>query len=222
MTSRYKQHTKESVSNILKTNNSKLILIEEFCGTTIKHKFMCDKGHITEKRLNRALQGSECNVCRLERNCISGTIQQRKTKEYIINQLSNLRSKSVELIGDYVNSNTLATFRCNICNYTWISKPKQVLDSFGCVACSKIASKISQRLSQEEYSNRVKTYSNNIIVIDQYIDNKTIIKHKCLTCNTIFNRRPSSLTITSNIDIFIFLLDEDHFIPQNFRCVNFY
>ena len=65
-------------------------------------------------------------------------------KRFYYNQLTketanlSLKDKNIEIIGDYVNSNTTTTFRCNICGNEFESKYNYVRlwTKSGCKKCN--------------------------------------------------------------------------------------
>lgn len=83
--------------------------------------------------------------------------------------------------------------RCDVCGNEWQVCPRDTLSGRGCPVCADKRKKKFQSLSHKEYLQRVLSIHNTIEVVDEYKDNKTPIKHKCLKCGYVWNTKPQSI-----------------------------
>lgn len=99
----------------------------------------------------------------------------------ITNEQFDLRLDSFKRIDSYIDSNTAIRFECLTCRKVKKSKPKEIKTKLKC-DCVK---------NNKEYINSIS--NKNIIPLEQYINIRTAIEHKCLECNTIFISTPKSV-----------------------------
>ena len=78
------------------------------------------------------LLGNGCSKCWRERAAIA----LRKTEVQYVAELEQLNS-SVELVGDYINSNTPTLHHCKACDNYWSPTPGNVLAGHGCPICNQ-------------------------------------------------------------------------------------
>lgn len=83
-------------------------------------------------------------------------------------------------ISDYINSKTTILFKCKICGKIFKKKPKE----FNKLTCKCIKHK-------NNYLTLLK--EKNIKLLDDYINAKTKVNHKCLTCSLTFSTTPKSI-----------------------------
>ena len=58
----------------------------------------------------------------------------RTTEEYVIELID--RNPDVELLEDYLDSQTMTLHRCRLCNHTWRVRPNSLLRGGGCPVCA--------------------------------------------------------------------------------------
>lgn len=99
----------------------------------------------------------------------------------------------IEIRGDYVNSTTGIECYCTIHKHTWFPTPAELSRGKGCYICANIKNGQKARLSQEEFSNRVKNLNSNIEIISEYINQKTPVKCRCVIHNIEWEGKPMNL-----------------------------
>ncbi|MGL4741372.1 MAG: hypothetical protein ACRC41_11295 [Sarcina sp.] len=90
---------------------------------------------------------------------------------------------------EYINAKTKLMHRCIKHNIEWSVLPSSILSGAGCRICKK--EKLSD--TSELYIDKLKGINKNINCIEEYINNKTPIKHKCLIDNYIWKARPGDI-----------------------------
>lgn len=121
-----KRKTTEEFRNELLKINPNIELIGEYvtCKKKIKVKDVrC--GHIWDVVPSSLLKGHGCPVC-------SGRVT--KTHEKFIEEMEQLHP-NIEVLSNYINSQTKLKCRCKICGYEWMVKPNTLLNGCGCGKC---------------------------------------------------------------------------------------
>lgn len=111
----------------------------------------------------------------------------KKTHSEYVAEIA-VKNPTVEIIGHYINAKTLILHKCKICGHEWNASPNSILSGHGCGECFGTKKKTS-----EEYINELALKNPNIEVVDDYIDAKTKIRHRCKKHNVMWNTSPSSV-----------------------------
>ena len=83
------------------------------------------------------LQGRSCSHCSAVRGAKTHSGKTAaKTKEAFESQLK-IVDDSIQVIGEYSNTHTNITCKCERCNYIWSAKPYALLQGHGCPRCAK-------------------------------------------------------------------------------------
>jgi hypothetical protein len=130
---------------------------------------------------DNVLQGKGCpecaNECRSKNNSM--------THEEYVNRLY-LENQDIEVVGRYINARIPILHKCLIDNYEWMITPDKALRGRDCPKCAGNIKK-----THENYICEISLINPNIEVIEQYIDAKTPILHKCLIHNIEWKIRPN-------------------------------
>lgn len=110
----------------------------------------------------------------------------RTTEEFKI-QLQDI-SPQINVIGEYTKVTDRISVQCKECGKEWSPLAYSLLSGKGCPHCSakKGASHRTNRLarkSTEEFIDELKAINPNIVILGEYVNNKTKIAAKCLLCN---------------------------------------
>ena len=114
-------------------------------------------------------------------------MSKRKTHEEYVKELATINS-NIEVIDTYVNAKTPICHKCKIDNYEWMGAPTNLLRGKGCPKCAGNIKK-----THEEYVEEVKLINPTINIIEEYIDAKTKILHKCNIDNTEWYAAPDNI-----------------------------
>lgn len=181
-----KKKTHEEYVAELAIKNPNVEVIEKYSGanTLIEHHCIIHDiyWNITP---HNALYGKGCKECKREKESIS----KRKLHEKYVAELFVV-NPHIEVLEEYVNAKTAILHRCTIHNVTWKVSPDSVLQCGGCKQChyEKIGNKL--RKTHEKYVNELMIVNSNIDVIEQYVDAKTPILHKCKIHNITWKAQP--------------------------------
>lgn len=100
--------------------------------------------------------------------------------EDIIKQINQKSNFTVELIGDYVNTDTPFELKCKTCNHQWKVSPRSYFQNQ--TICPNCNSNRSGKLSQTEVKNRIKNIlGDEYQLIGLYLGKreKITLKHSC-------------------------------------------
>lgn len=150
--------------------------------TKILHKCKIDS-YEWYARPSKILVGKGCPKC-------GGSML--KSHEQYVNELK-LKNPSIIALGQYINGKTKIMHKCLAHDYEWEVTPIDILGGKGCPMCrgEKIRNKLVR--SCEEYISEISTINKNIVVLGQYVNARTKIKHKCLVCDLEWDARPDDI-----------------------------
>lgn len=162
--------THEEYVNELNTINPNIEVLEEYTGAAngILHRCKIDKYEwITPP--SSLLSGTGCPKC-------NGGY--KRTKDEYIEELKNI-NPNIEIVSEFKNITTKATFRCRVCEHIWDTTPEVTLRGCGCPICGNKAIGDKLRKSHEQYIYELSQSNPNIDVVDSYINSLTPIRHRC-------------------------------------------
>lgn len=184
---RTKSH--EDYLNELKINNINIIPIDKYSGANIPILHWCTK-HKTSQKISpsNVLNGCGCKVCTNEKRSVSHSF----THDKYVKKLFDI-NPNIEVIGNYVNTNTKIVHHCLVHDTYWDALPSNILSGHGCAECGKDKAYQKQSLTHIEYVDRVKQLNTNIEVIGDYVNMKTPIQHLCKVHNKEWMSSPLSI-----------------------------
>ena len=102
----------------------------------------------------------------------------RKTHSEYVEELS-IVNPNIEVIGEYIGANIPILHRCKLDQHEWLTTPANMLFGRGCPECKlRLLSRMFVK-SHEEYVAQLLISNPDLEVIEQYINAKTPILHKC-------------------------------------------
>lgn len=116
-----------------------------------------------------ALRGTGCSQCGKEKI----GAHHRKTHEEYVAEVSVINPK-IMVVGQYKDSKTPIAHYCTEHDIIWNAYPINILRGHGCCMCGNNVKK-----TQEQYVKEVMVINPNIEVIEEYIDARTKILHRC-------------------------------------------
>ena len=131
--------------------------------TTVTHRCLKDGYEWSAKPAN-ILQGKGCPKC-------AGNLH--LTNEEYISQLYAV-NPNIRALEKYVNAKTPILHQCLLDDYTWETMPYSTLQGYGCPKCAGNLKK-----THSEYILDLSIKNPDIEVIEQYINAKTPILHRC-------------------------------------------
>lgn len=101
--------------------------------TPIEHRCLEEScGHIWLSTPDNILSGAGCNQCAIKRRADS----RRHTHDQYIARVAQINN-NIEVVGEYINSNTKITHRCKIDGYEWDIEPFHIISGTGCPLCGE-------------------------------------------------------------------------------------
>ncbi len=129
------------------------------------------------------LCGKGCYKCKNEKI----EIKLRKTHKQYINELKEI-NPNIICLDTYINSNIPILHKCLLDDYEWYAIPGNILFGSGCPKCAGNIKK-----AHEDYVEEAFKINPDIKIIDQYINSKTPILHKCLIDNYEWKVSPTEI-----------------------------
>ena len=100
------------------------------------------------------------------------------------------KNPSVAVIGHYETTKSKILCRCKKCENEWMATGDSLLSGRGCRKCAYSQNKANMRLTQEEFTNKLKSINNNILALDEYAGSYVPITFKCLICGNEWKTKP--------------------------------
>lgn len=101
-------------------------------------------------------------------------MSKKKTHEEYTQQVAQI-NPNIEVAGQYINAKTKLLHICKIDQYQWYATPDHILRGQGCPLCSR-----SMKKTHNQYVSELLTKNRSIVALEQYVNGKTKILHKCL------------------------------------------
>lgn len=139
----------------------------------IEHECL-DCGTRVFKEPKKVLAGVGCKSCAIKKLTWSSSEYDDKIK-----------SSTFIRISEYINNLTEILHRCKKCNSEYVIRPASILRGHGCKYCNNRVAKTTQYYTEE--------LSNTVECLDEYINNKTPILHKCTICNNTWYANPNNI-----------------------------
>lgn len=179
-----KHLTKEEYINKLSIANPNVELIGDFFGVSKKTMHRCKIDNFEWPAYpNLLLDGHGCPKCAGNLKLTSAEFSERV---YSIHP-------NIEIIGEYINSDTQVLCKCKIDGYKWSAYPRVLFRGGGCPMCGRI--KIGQALKKthQQYVEEVNAINPNIRVVGTYTRDNEPLLHECLICSFQWSPVPSSI-----------------------------
>ena len=153
---------------------------------------------------NKTKVECSCNICKerwsaLPSNLLQKTgcpkcaiTRQRKPIQDFLIELNNI-NPNIEILGDYINSQTKLLCRCKLCDNRWETKPAVLLRGRSCPKCGfKKISEIKIK-SHEKFLSEMCKINPNVTIIGEYKGNKEKIECVCKLDGCRWHSTPSNL-----------------------------
>ena len=167
-----------------------IVVLENYLKNNIKIKHKCNKcGFSFKKEPIEIIRGHTCKLC--------NTKNRKRTKRgskiiqsEFIKLLHKAHSGNIKLIGKFTYLTKKVKFKCLVCNNIWTTRANSTSNGVGCGVCRVL----NQTKSNKHYIKEIKLLHNNkIINTENYINDKTPIRHKCLVCNHTWKPKPNTI-----------------------------
>ena len=164
---------------------SDVIVMGEYIGYNNKILCKCPQCEYEwEATPGHLLEGKKCPKC-------AGRL--RYSTEEFAEKLKRIQP-DIEVVGEYQNSSTPIQVKCMKCKHQWNARPYNLLSGYGCPQCGIIQQADKQRLSHDEFLQRMDEKGNpDVELIGQYYDYNTKILCRCRKCGYQWEATPKSL-----------------------------
>lgn len=118
-----------------------------------------------------------------------------RTHEEYIEELK-IKNPNVEVIGKYINARTKILHKCKIHNVEWIAVPDNILRGCGCSQCKidkDVVNIKNRRKTHEQYVQELIDKNIPIDPLEEYVNCKTNILHKCKICGYMWDTKPCTI-----------------------------
>ena len=184
-----KKKTHEEYVRELAIKNPNIQVIGKYAGANTPIEHYCINHNVFWSiSPHNILNGKGCKECKREKV----TYGQRKSHDKYIEELK-VKNPLVEVVEQYVNSNTPIMHHCLVHDIYWKTTPGRALQGVGCEECKKIRFRKTRRKTHEQYVEELLAVNPNIKVIEKYIDATTPIKHYCEKHNVFWCPTPDSI-----------------------------
>jgi predicted Zn-ribbon and HTH transcriptional regulator len=119
----------------------------------------------------------------------------KKTHEEYVEELK-IKNPTVEVVGKYINAKTKILHRCKTHSVEWFVTPDSVLQGCGCSQCKvdkDIINAKNKRKTHHQYLTEIINKNIQIEPLEEYIDSKTNIRHRCKICKHEWDARPYNI-----------------------------
>lgn len=133
---------------------------------------------------NNLLQKTGCPQC--------GINKQRMPIQEFLNKLHDI-NPDIDILGDYINSQTKLLCKCKICNNEWKTKPTVLLRGCSCPKCG--LEKISEKngKTHETFINEMSIINPNILITGKYRGNREKVECLCKLDGCTWSASPFNL-----------------------------
>lgn len=112
------------------------------------------------------------------------------TESYKEAYYNKFPDSNIEIIGDYISSNTPIKCKCKICNYEWEPKASHLLNKGSCAGCAGNA-KYTEESFRKKYSEKFP--NSKVMITGKFVDLHTAVSCKCKDCGYEWNTSPQKL-----------------------------
>lgn len=178
--------THEQFVEELKRINDNIKVIGTYNKSGLRVECECSVcGHIWSPVARSLLSGHGCPNCYRTRRAN----QDRKPFEQFLDELSNVTDTiTISLKNEYKNTDSKVNCVCKVCGYEWISSPHRLLRGDGCKRCRGIL-----RKTTEQFKDELAEVNAEILVLGEYMNNRTKVECKCKKCGYIWKAKPKDL-----------------------------
>lgn len=181
-----KRITNEMYISELKEKNPDIIPVENYIKANIPIMHHCLKHDIFWKiSPSNALQGKGCSNCRSEK------IRKKflKTNEQYKKELAE-RNPNLEVLEDYIDSNTPILHRCIKHDVKWKVVPCNAIRGCGCYKCKSEKIADFNYKTDKEYREELSKSNPHITAEETYVGAKVPIIHHCIIHNVYYKTAP--------------------------------
>ncbi len=115
-----------------------------------------------------------------------------RSKEQFVAELTEI-NPDVEVLGEYVNTQTKVEVRCKTCGHIWSPVASSLLQGTGCSKCARRRIADSRRKTQSQFVDELAEKNPYIEVVGRYIASQAHIRVRCGICGHEWDGIPLNL-----------------------------
>lgn len=185
---KYKKTTEDYIAE-LEAINPNIEVLGTYVNAKTKISHRCKKHNIIWMTCpSNTLKGEGCKQCAND----ALSLKRLKSNSEYIDELS-LKNPTVEVLEEYKGGNIKILHRCKIHNMEFMKTPTLALLGRSCELCTHERLSIVNRKSHEDYIDELKIVNPNIIAMEDYVNSRTKILHKCLNHDYEWYATPTSV-----------------------------
>jgi predicted nucleic acid-binding Zn-ribbon protein len=116
------------------------------------------------------------------------------TESRYVKKINEVHGGKIKLLGEFKGLQYKAKHQCVTCNHKWEPYNGHVQRGHGCPKCAVQSNSKAYVKSEKQYDSELKDKHNgSIIRLDNYVNDRTKIKHQCVTCNHKWEPSPNNL-----------------------------
>ena len=122
------------------------------------------------------------------------TFHEKTTAEFS-KEVDELTGGNISLAGEYVGSGLETLFHCNVHNIDFSMSPTSFrVVNYRCPKCKYEHNSETQKKSGSQFVKELQdAHNGEIIALDPYAGNHTIIRFKCRVCGCVFSTEPNAV-----------------------------
>ena len=162
------------------------IEVLEYVSSSIPVRCKCNQcGNVWDEPSKNLYRGSNCPVCFKRKN-------NNWTTELLVERVGEIRP-DIEILGEYVNTNTHVPCRCKTCGHEWKSKPANLLRGIGCDRCAHKLVQFKLTKTHDQFIEELSKRNPSVDVLGTYQQAKTPIECECRVCGCHWAPTPTNL-----------------------------
>jgi len=185
-----KNKTTSEFKEELKKINPNIIVLGDYISSS--QKILCEciiDGHKWEVKPNSLLNGQGCPVCGKQKSIVNST----KKHSTFVKELYE-KNPAIKVLGEYTGVFNKVLVECLECYHKWETTPDSLLhNNRQCPLCLKKKRHDTQVKSNEEFLKQLGLINPNIVPLEEYYNDHTKLKVKCLIHNYIWYSPPNKL-----------------------------
>ena len=185
-----KKRTHDDFVKEINLLNPNIEILNEFKSTDSIVRCKCkNDGNEWTTHARNLLQGQNCKLCM---NKIIGRSQMH-SDEWFKDKMLELHP-DIEILTPYAGIKVNVECRCKIDGTLWKTTPDSLINGkHGCRKCFRIRTGNRCRKQESEFLDQLKYVNPNIMALENYVDDHTKIKCKCLIHDYIWNAMPNKI-----------------------------
>lgn len=186
-----RKYTTDEFIKKVKTPN--ISIVGEYTGFNEKINCYCQKCDIYFETVAQYLiAGKTCCPSCVKQKLERRTVNSRLTHQEFVMRLRKI-NPNIIVLGNYVGYKTSILCKCMIDGNEWSPTPSDLLQGKGCPLCGFRRQSEIKRNNPSDFAFRAQKANHSIKMLEDYINQKTPIKVKCVFCGKEWAMLPTNI-----------------------------